>query len=551
MATVNIGRVAYVDRGAFSPTTRYTKMDVVHYANGSFVYINANDSSGILPTDTAYWTAMVDPMRMNDAIENAEDAVENCSQAILNINMEGADLAKNDSKAVAIPLATEVTSGAMTARDKALLDAMGGFADINDWDDIKAIVQSGAGERLFHIGTQLHSEKLKAVSVSTHNDSLSVSVDASTFIQKLGYVSSGEYTIRYLGGVWRYKHASIELAEFGIFVTGQAVENDAITMIVASDVFAWDVVHHGLVRDVVTGDDKPGMVLLLHNANDLVQFDAQEALYYVSETVWPDGMPPGTYNFTSTGSNTTRDSAGTFAFTTTKTLPADGHIVLTWRYYQPITAGSIKTYISGSSTAALETITPVEGVVTDGTHLGTTGDVTSYMNDIDRARNGSDNYAESAARQWLNSSEDTSWQPQTMFDRRPAHANLPGFLKGMDAKFLDAVGITNLQCESNHIFEVNPEMPLPYSYHVQDKFFIPSGYEIGEWTSDQYDQWTAYINAPANDRVKYDKNNAAPCIWWLRDQWGTGTGTVIYTNGMLITINIYARLAVVPACVIY
>jgi len=85
MATINLGRVGYVHRGAYASATTYEKYDVVLYNHGSYLYIGASPSSGHAPTDTAYWQAMLDPDQMNAATEAAVNAAEAAHQSALEL----------------------------------------------------------------------------------------------------------------------------------------------------------------------------------------------------------------------------------------------------------------------------------------------------------------------------------------------------------------------------------------------------------------------------------------------------------------------------------
>jgi lysophospholipase L1-like esterase len=74
MATYNIGRVAYVNKGAYNAATVYEDHDVVLYQNGSYTYINGTPASGNVPTNATYWKVMLDPTAMNAATETANSA---------------------------------------------------------------------------------------------------------------------------------------------------------------------------------------------------------------------------------------------------------------------------------------------------------------------------------------------------------------------------------------------------------------------------------------------------------------------------------------------
>ena len=56
MATINLGRVKPVFRGAYAGGTAYVIDDIVTYSNETYICILA--STGNLPTDTTYWTKL-------------------------------------------------------------------------------------------------------------------------------------------------------------------------------------------------------------------------------------------------------------------------------------------------------------------------------------------------------------------------------------------------------------------------------------------------------------------------------------------------------------
>ena len=56
MATINLGRVKPVFRGAYAGGTSYVVDDIVTYSNETYICILA--STGNLPTDTTYWTKL-------------------------------------------------------------------------------------------------------------------------------------------------------------------------------------------------------------------------------------------------------------------------------------------------------------------------------------------------------------------------------------------------------------------------------------------------------------------------------------------------------------
>lgn len=125
--SVNLGRVAYVEKGAYDVGTVYQKKDVVLFNNGSYVYINDGMSAGKTPTDTAYWQAMLDPTDMNAATDRANSAAASAEAASASIQ---SDLASKADKAYMVALFEELkalilsgdTESAVALLDHAILD---------------------------------------------------------------------------------------------------------------------------------------------------------------------------------------------------------------------------------------------------------------------------------------------------------------------------------------------------------------------------------------------------------------------------------------------
>ena len=59
MATINLGRVGFVQKGTYSGVTAYKINDVVVYNNG--VYACISPTTGNLPTNTTHWKLWLDP----------------------------------------------------------------------------------------------------------------------------------------------------------------------------------------------------------------------------------------------------------------------------------------------------------------------------------------------------------------------------------------------------------------------------------------------------------------------------------------------------------
>lgn len=288
-------------------------------------------------------------------------------------------------------------------------------------------------------------------------------------------------------------------------------------------------------------------------------FDAYEALYYAAEE-----LPAGTYNFTwnyATGSMVN----GTYQFTLTQAVPAGGQIVLgTNSSSTAITSCKIATYATVAATAAIESgIVVTEG--SEGTSLGTiaaTSATSENLNCAQRIMWGSNNYAQSAARQWLNSdaAAGSVWAATNKFDRAPSWAtSKAGFMSGLPADFLAAVQPAAIPCRTNSVFEVNSldgtEFTVNQVYTLNDMFFMLSRPEIyGDWDNSSVkdgEQLEYYEGLTNTERIKYDAAGSARYCW-LRspDPGSANSERTVITSGALSTDYAIYGHGVAPACII-
>ena len=285
-------------------------------------------------------------------------------------------------------------------------------------------------------------------------------------------------------------------------------------------------------------------------------FDATEALYYAAEE-----LPAGTYNFTLlAGYDATYGGGKTLSFTLTKPVPAGGVIMFPWAYQKQATDTKVSTYASNTATAAIESVAVVESA--DGTNLGTADGKTANMNHSHRIRYGSNNYAQSAIRQWLNSdaAAGSVWAPTNIFDRPPSWAtNTSGFMRGLPADFLEAVQAAIVPCRTNSIFEVNSldgtEFAVNQVYTLSDKFFLLSRPEIyGTWDSSTYKdgELLEYYNGLTDtERIKRDEAGSARNAWLRSPHPGHAHyERIVHTSGSVGNYNASLANGVAAACII-
>lgn len=287
-----------------------------------------------------------------------------------------------------------------------------------------------------------------------------------------------------------------------------------------------------------------------------MQFDAPEALYYAE-----NGLDAGKYSFTlPVGYDTQNGGGESYTFTLTQPVPACGVIVFPWEDNQQAAMTKVSSYATLEDTSPIETVGVILGA--DGINLGTADGNTANMNYMQRIRHGSNHYAQSAIRQWLNSKECAGnvWKAQTKFDRPPSWTNTsPGFMAGLPEDFLQAIQVASVSCTTNSVFEVNSLDNTVFTvnqvYTLKDKFFLLSSLEIfGSGESFEYkdgEQLSFYKGTTEAERIKYD-TLGTPRYCWLRSPYGSITDHMreVYASGQAGNDIVSNQNAVAPACII-
>ena len=307
----------------------------------------------------------------------------------------------------------------------------------------------------------------------------------------------------------------------------------------------WNVVAHDYFKSV-HNENAHTMTLLCQSSLGNIQFDEREAFYYAEDT-----LPAGTYNFTldTTYSNWT---AGTYQFTLTKPVPKGGVLVI-WGYSTtPLSQLPILSYEANDITSITETTSITLGK--GGVSLGTFG---VELNHTQRVSTGSNNYKESAIRQFLNSAANSMywWIPLTKFDRPPNNRSPFGFAHGFDNEFLSCVGTVTVPCAANSRYE-SPDSTVTAGekYTVADRFYLASQAELGgikdDVAPDDSLVFPYFKDATNADRIKY--TDGAVTSWWTRsaNRWSPNISHAITSVGVADHATVSFEIGLVPACTI-
>lgn len=312
------------------------------------------------------------------------------------------------------------------------------------------------------------------------------------------------------------------------------------------------VVAHDHFKSATTKDAHT-MTLMANDQLPIeMHFDRMEAFYSADS-----GLVRGTYSFT-LATPVGRWEAGTYEFTISHDIQKGGQLCISGSSDTVLTLLKVINYTNDTNpdTGAIITENVAITSGSGGTNLGTLG---VELNRAERVSYGSDNYKESAIRQFLNSSEEKGnvWKAMTKYDRPPYNAStVVGFLKGLDESFLSVVGKVVVPCCSNNNYE-SPDSTITAGtkYTVEDRFYLASQMEIfGETTStigDDSKLFPYYSGAVAADRIK--RRGGLGKHWWTRTpaSWGTNVVRVVTDVGNMS--DNYASSnnpGIVPVCTI-
>lgn len=132
--------------------------------------------------------------------------------------------------------------------------------------------------------------------------------------------------------------------------------------------------------------------------------------------------------------------------------------------------------------------------------------------DNNRKEYGSNNYGQSAARQWLNATAESDWwEAKTEYDVAPSYADKPGFLAGFPSDFIGILSPTERKCATNTVVENGSvdgtSIVINSEYTINDLMFLPSYTELtGENNNNIAEgaQFQAFQKYGTTANAKYD-----------------------------------------------
>lgn len=266
-------------------------------------------------------------------------------------------------------------------------------------------------------------------------------------------------------------------------------------------------------------------------------------------------LPVGTYHFTLASGNmgAALEDTGTYQFATAQAIPPGGG----WRCIDNVVV------LYDENRAAIQSDIPLTAG-SSGTNLGSIGSavvdiaaIIGTFNVTTRARYGSNNYEQSALRQYLlsDAAAGSVWESKTPFDLPPSwSAGSSGFLANLPSDFLAVLSPVDILWRTNNVFEYGYALNTQFTL-LGEKVFLLSRSEVfggSESSVNDGTQLAYYTPNVALDRIKFNLSGVARA-WWLRAPAPSSAHYVrgVTTDGAVGRNYAYNTYGVAPAFVIY
>lgn len=451
------------------------------------------------------------------------------------------------------PIILDETGQQMVDALQAIAIAQSGNLGKTSWKSVKNLVNAKLAPKAFPEGTLFHVAHETGITVGIGESTgiTAATITEDTFIEKTGHAGTAVYEFIFDGFVWKLGEAAVALSEYGIQVTGTAVEGDHVVVSEVAEDYPF----------LVAESTPDRLTLIMAYGINGSPFDGYEAFY---KNEGESAMAAGKYYVEFTEAVADKVPAGGIvSFTLTQALPAGGQLTGFETYSDAAFSNwKVKSFASATATDPIETVsvTLEESVPGDAVKLGNianAGDGT--LNAKGRIGYGSNHWGESNIRQWLNSDKAAgNWfVPQHKWDRlAAAYVSRAGFKRHLDPEFLSVLSPVQNVSAYNTVFNVDGS--TSGSYETKDLFFLPSMTELGYGKNNNISEgsvWPLFASMAQIDKRIFDITNHSVARYrWLRSagpSYTYGPRNLNSTTGALSNSGYaYGGLCAAPACCI-
>ena len=438
------------------------------------------------------------------------------------------------------------------------INELGGKSLIKDWDTLGEQIKAGTSTNYVRIGDTIDVNWNKTVLGTTTPSSLTVTCsDRQAFVTEMGEAEAKDYLFVYDGSNWTYNEETVNLADYGVSVSGTPVTGEVMTITTTVTTISYTFTSY----DTAT----PTNSSLAHNwlleqtyAPDTKAYDAIEACMVL---VQGKTLAAGNYYWTAHLQGS--DSAQTRYFTIAADITAtNGDIQFAptaTNWTSPYVPTSMTPYYKGSTSALGSAIALSATEISGATDVSSVDGVSVHDSTYQMAF-GNNCWDYSNIRQWLNSdAASNGYVPTHDYDRPSGYNNGAGFLYAIDPRVLALIQPCDVKCTAGYN---NGSHTQGQTYTVSDKVFLLSmkemSFNINTGEGDMTQLYGSYTNNTlTNDavasRAKYNKAGGTINSYrWSRSAYtyGASYARYVFSSGAYDGSYALNALYVAPAFII-
>ena len=431
------------------------------------------------------------------------------------------------------------------------VDELGGSEIFSDWEALGNLILSGDPDNIISAGDTVDVNWNKTVLGTTTNGLTVTCTDRDKFVTGVGEAEAKDYLFVYNGSAWTYNEEAISLTDFGLSVSGTPATGEVMTISTTVDTVEYTFTSKDTV-DVTDANVPHNWLLEQTYAPDTKAYDAIEACMLLAQG---KTLAAGDYYWTAHLQGS--DSAQTRYFTIAADITATDEDIqfapTSTNWTSPYVPTSMTPYYKGQTTALGSAIslsaTAIEGAVDVSTIDGVTVHDSTYQMAF-----GSNCWANSNIRQWLNDDTTGTFTAKSAWDRPSAYNFGAGFLYAIDPRVKALMQTAEVKWTAGYNAE---GFTQGTTYTAEDKVFLLSMKEMsfdintseGAATT-LYSEYTnnTLTNSAIAQRSKYNKAGGTKNSYrWSRSAGVPGAGSARNVTAAGSNDSSYANHAIYVA----
>jgi len=388
------------------------------------------------------------------------------------------------------------------------INDLGGKTVVEDWDKLGDMIKDGTSTNVVSAGDITDINWIATVIGSTTNGLTVSCSNIDTFANGIGEAEAKTYLFVYNGSAWTYNEQAVNLADYAITVSGTPATGEVMTIQTTVTTRSYTFTGYDDV-EAVDANVPHNWLMEQTYAPDTKTYDAIEACMVLAQG---KTLAAGSYYWSAHLQGS--DSLQTRYFTISAAITAINADIqfapTATNWTSPYVPTSMTPYYKGQTTALGSAIALSADEISGAVDVSTVDGV-SVHDSIYQMAFGSNCWANSNIRQWLNDDTTGTFVAKSAWDRPSGYNYGAGFLFGIDPRVKALIQPAKVKWTAGYNAEGYTQGT---TYTAEDKAFLLSMKEMsfnintaeGE-ISDLYGEYTN--NTLTNDavaaRAKYNK----------------------------------------------